>query len=108
MNFEVRTVPAFEKEFKKLFKKYPSLTSDLTKLVKQLEINPFIGTPLGKDFYKVRMSISSKKKGKSAGARIILCVKIIQKKVYLGAIYDKSEKSTITDSELKLLANQIG
>jgi hypothetical protein len=108
MSFEVRTISVFEKEFKKLSKKYPSLKSDLFRLVKQLEDNPFIGTSLGKDFYKVRVSILSKGKGKSGGARIIICVKIIQKRVYLAAIYDKSEKSTITDSELKLLANQIG
>ena len=108
MNFEVRTIAVFEKEIKKLSKKYPSLKSDLFKLIKQLEANPFIGTSLGKDFYKVRMSVSGKGKGKSGGARMITCVKIIQARVYLASIYDKSEKSTITDSELKLLASQIG
>ncbi len=108
MSFEVRTISAFEKEFRKLSKKYPSLKSDLFKLIKQLEANPFIGTLLGKDFYKIRISISSKGKGKSGGARVITCVKVIQTIVYLAAIYNKSEKSTITDSELKLLANQIG
>ena len=107
MSFEVRTISAFEKEFRKLSKKYSSLKSDLFKLIKQLEANPFIGTSLGKDFYKVRVRISSKRKGKSGGARVITCVKIIQARVYLAAIYDKSEKSTITDSELKLLASQI-
>ncbi len=52
-------------------KKYPSLKSDLFKLIKQLEANPLIGTLLGKDFYKIRLSISSKGKGKSGGARVI-------------------------------------
>jgi mRNA-degrading endonuclease RelE of RelBE toxin-antitoxin system len=108
MKFEVKTIPSFEKDFKKLFKKYPSLKLDLFKLIKQLEVNPFLGTSIGKDFYKVRISISSKGKGKSGGARIITCVKIIKQVIYLSAIYDKSEKSNITDSELKLLANQIG
>lgn len=108
MKFEVRTISAFEREFKKLSKKYISLKSDLLKLIKQLEVNPFFGTPLGKNFYKVRLIISSKKAGKSGGARIITCVKVIQSKVYLAAIYDKSEKSSITEAELKQLANQIG
>lgn len=108
MKFEVKTIPSFEKDFKKLFKKYHSLKLDLFKLIKQLEVNPFLGTSIGKDFYKVRISISSKGKGKSGGARIITCVKIIKQVIYLSAIYDKSEKSNITDSELKLLANQIG
>ena len=92
----------------RLSKKYPSLKSDLFKLIKQLEANPFIGTSLGKDFYKVRISVLSKGKGKSGGARIITCVKIIQNIVYLSAIYDKSEKGNITDKELKELAKTIG
>lgn len=108
MGYEIRTISSFEKQFKKLSKKYPSLKSDLLKLIKQLEANPFLGTSLGKDFYKIRLSITSKGKGKSGGGRIISCVKIIKNIVYLAAIYDKSEMSGITDAELKLLANQIG
>ena len=108
MGYEVRTIPAFEKDFKKLSKKYFSLKSDLLTLIQQLEANPFLGIPLGKDFYKVRLGISSKGKGKSGGARIITCVKIIKNIVYLSSIYDKSQKSTISDTELKLLADQIG
>ena len=108
MKFEVKTVSAFEKDFKKLSKKYPSLKIDVIKLIEQLEVNPFLGTPLGKDFFKIRLNISSKGKGKSGGARIITCVKVIKNTVFLSTIYDKSEKSTITDAELKFLANQIG
>lgn len=108
MGYEVRTIASFEKDFRKLSKKHSSLKTDLFKLIEQLEDNPFLGTSLGKDFYKVRISISSKGKGKSGGARIITCVKVILNIVYLSAIYDKSEKSSITDSELKLLASQIG
>lgn len=108
MNFEVRTISSFEKEFKRLFKKYPSLKSDLFILISQLEIDPFQGIALGKDFYKIRLSILSKGKGKSGGARIITCVKIARRAVYLASIYDKSEKSAITDTELKFLASRIG
>jgi hypothetical protein len=63
---------------------------------------------LGKDFYKIRLNITSKGKGKSSGARIITCVKIVHNVIYLASIFDKSEKATITDNELKLLASQIG
>ena len=54
------------------------------------------------------MSILSKGQGKSGGARIITCVKIARGAVYLASIYDKSEKSAITDTELKFLASRIG
>jgi len=36
MSFEVRTISAFEKEFRKLSKKHPSLKSDLFKLIKTI------------------------------------------------------------------------
>lgn len=108
MSYEVKTISSFEKEFKRLSKKYPSLKNDLLILITELEIDPFQGVALGKDFYKVRLKISSKGMGKSGGARVISCVKIVQGVVYLAAIYDKSEKSSINDSDLKYLVTQIG
>ena len=107
MNFKVVTLPGFEKSTKKLTKKYPSLKNDLLELVGNLEKNPVQGTPLGNDFYKIRVSIKSKGKGKSGGSRVITCVKIIKAVVYLSAIYDKSEQSSVTDAELKFFAKQI-
>ena len=60
-----------------------------------------IGTPIGKDCFKIRLAIKSKSKGKSGGARVITCVKIIAKTVYLIAIYDKSDFENMNDSDLK-------
>lgn len=77
-------------------------------MIVSLEEDPLMGTALGNDFYKIRIKITSKGKGKSGGGRIITCVKIVQETVYLAAIYDKSEKQTLSDAELKLLAKQIG
>ena len=53
------------------------------------------------------MAISSKGKGKTAGARIITHVKIIDSKIYLTSIYDKSNKVNISDKELQLLVHEI-
>jgi mRNA-degrading endonuclease RelE of RelBE toxin-antitoxin system len=108
MNFRVATLPTFEKEAKKLAKKYPSLKSDLAKLILHLETNPVEGIPLGNNFYKIRLAIVSKGKGKSGGARVITHIKIFRDTVFLAAIYDKSDKATISDAELKLLAKYIG
>jgi|SRR5690242_15476805 hypothetical protein len=108
MSYEVRTIDSFEKEFKRLAKKFPSLKSDLLLLISDLENNPFQGVSLGKGFYKIRLKISSKGGGKSGGARIISFIKIIDRVVYLASIYDKSERSSISEKELKFLANQIG
>lgn len=100
MSFNVIVTNKFKKHAKPLAKKYRSLKFDLTKLVNSLENNPTQGKPLGKDCYKVRMAITAKGKGKSGGARLITCVKIVEQDVYLLAIYDKSEKETTSDKEL--------
>lgn len=101
MNYNVSSLPLFDKQAKRLSKKYPSLKRDLTKLIGALAKAPKQGTAIGNNFYKIRLAISSKGKGKSGGARVITYVKIIETTVYLSVIYDKSEKSTIADRELK-------
>jgi hypothetical protein len=62
-----------------------------------------MGTPIGKDCYKIRVAVTSKGKGKSSGARLITYVRIIQKRVFLLDIYDKSDQINITAKELKML-----
>ena len=100
MSFNILPTPPFERELKKLSKKYPSLKSDFSELVLSLISNPKIGKSLGNNCYKIRMAITSKKKGKSGGARIITYVQIIDERIYLLSIYDKSEITTITDNEI--------
>ncbi|WP_262245564.1 type II toxin-antitoxin system RelE/ParE family toxin [Parapedobacter soli] len=100
MSYSVKTIPVFERDFKKLAKKYPSLKSDLAALIQSLKDEPEQGTPLGKACYKIRMAIKSKGKGKSGGSRVITCVRVVKSTVHLLTIYDKSEKEDITDGEL--------
>lgn len=107
MRFEVETLPNFEKESKRLRKKFASLRSDLLHLIEQLESDPFIGTALKGGFYKIRLGIKSKGKGKRSGARVITYVKVVQNKVFLVSIYDKSEQSDISENELNQLLSEI-
>jgi len=101
MNYKISSIPLFDKQAKRLAKKYPSLKIDLLQLIETLISNPVQGKALGNNFYKIRIAIASKGKGKSGGARIITYIKIVQATVYMTSIYDKSEKSTITDKELE-------
>ncbi len=91
MKYDILTIAYFDKQFKRLSKKYPSLKSDLTCLLRQLIATPRQGTPLGHDCYKIRLSITSKGKGKSGGARVITYVTVQGNSIYLLSIYDKSE-----------------
>lgn len=107
MSYKVSSIPLFDKQAKRLAKKYPSLKKDLDELIDVLADNPKEGDALGDNFYKVRLAISSKGKGKSGGARVITYLKVIHTTVYLASIFDKSEKETITNKELKDLFKRI-
>lgn len=108
MSYRLKTIPPFDNELKKLSKKYKSLSEDYSAFLDEIEENPFIGgNALGKDCYKIRLAIKSKGRGKSGGARVIACIKIIQSTVYLLSIYDKSDMDTISDEELKARLKEI-
>jgi mRNA-degrading endonuclease RelE of RelBE toxin-antitoxin system len=105
--FDVIPTPRFLRQVKKLKKKYKSLVSELIEFEESLTVNPTQGTDLGNSTYKVRLAIESKNSGKSGGARIITYVVTEQKEVYLVSIYDKSEISTIKDSDIKKLIKEV-
>jgi len=104
-------LPEFERRAKLLKKKYPSFVNDYIAFLNELESNPFSGESLGHHTYKNRMSISSKGRGKSGGARVIT-YNLEQRSdnevvITLMTIYDKSEISNISDSYLKNLIKDI-
>jgi mRNA-degrading endonuclease RelE of RelBE toxin-antitoxin system len=103
MSFDVIATNPFERKLKRLAKKYKSLATDLNLVVDELSDNPTLGTPIGKDCYKLRIAITSKGNGKSGGARIITYVRIVKQTVFLLDIYDKSEQANITNKELQML-----
>lgn len=104
-------LPEFERRAKELSKKYKSFASDYNTFLDELEKNPFGGESLGHHTYKNRMTITSKGKGKSAGARVITYN--VQEKtegevvITLMTIYDKSEISNISNAYLRSLVQQI-
>jgi mRNA-degrading endonuclease RelE of RelBE toxin-antitoxin system len=103
MSYSVKFIPKFEKELKRLAKKYPSIKSDFSIFINSLGENPSQGTSLGNNCFKIRFSIASKGKGKSGGARVITFFKVVNGAVYLLTIFDKSEKDNISDKEISEL-----
>ena len=101
-NYKVFPTTYFMKQAKKLAKKYPLIKNDFANLAKQLKKDPTTGQDsLGKDCYKIRMPINGKSSGQSGAARVIIEVKVIDKRVYILSVYDKSDKEAIFDDELK-------
>jgi mRNA-degrading endonuclease RelE of RelBE toxin-antitoxin system len=107
MNYSVLAIPPFDKQLKRLVKKYPSLKKEYAELIGSLGQHPDQGTPLGNHCYKILLAMASKGKGKSGGARVITYVQVVHHSVYLLAIYDKSEQADIEDNDLKNLLKLI-
>ena len=111
MNYAIATTDDFDRDIKKLLKKYRSISADVDALKEDLLKNPTMGDPLGMNAYKVRMAITSKGGGKSGGARVITChvlINVENSKIYLLTIYDKGELGTISKEEIKELKMEAG
>lgn len=100
MSWKIEITSKFKRKAKALLKKYPSLKQELNHLITALEADPTYGTALKHNCYKIRLSIKSKGKGKSGGARVITHLHFTGTTVYLISIFDKSEQDSISDKEL--------
>ena len=105
MNYKIETIPRFEKDVKKLKKKFPKIKSDLVNFVNQLLLNPKMGIDLGENIFKVRIPNSSIPTGKSGGFRIITYYKK-DSILYLVTIYSKTEQDNILTDKLKRIIKE--
>ena len=106
MECKITASKSFNKELKRLGKRYASLADDYETLLHDLKQNPALGTDLGRGLRKVRMRISSKGKGKSGGARVItftVIASVDETTINLLYIYDKSERENISPKEIDAL-----
>jgi hypothetical protein len=106
MNYDVIAIDEFQKDVKKLYKKYKYIKNDILELIEKLEINFNIGIDLGNNLYKIRIK-NSDIGGKRGGYRVIYYTKLANKKIYLMSIYSKKEKETIDMKRLKPLLERI-
>jgi len=107
---DIRLGEEFKRQFKRLKKKYPSLTEDLKIFSLDLRANPQQGIPLGARLYKIRMAIAAKGKGKSGGARVITYRLLATQEhieITLLTIYDKNEIDNLSDDYLRSLVKDL-
>ena len=103
--------PDFTASAKRLAKHYPSFRDDLNGLLASLRANPDQGTLLSGGFRKIRMSISSKAKGKSGGARVITLNCLVSEQggeIFLVKVYDKSEEESVSLKEIRQAFASLG
>ena len=97
MNF--KTTEIFDKDFKKLFKKYRSIKNDFLNFVKYFEEEHKRSKVIKDSVFKARIANSDKHKGKSAGYRTYYYTLKKDEVVFL-LIYDKSEYEAIDETIL--------
>lgn len=111
MKYNIIATPLFQKNIKRLAKRYLSLRKDYDVFLSELKANPQMGIDLGGGLHKIRMRIADKNKGKSGGARVITFNVIVateESHLYLVCIYDKSERENMTTDEIRSILKESG
>ena len=98
---KIRMSEDFKVAYKRLKKRHKSLDADFGRLLGSLLQNPAQGVEIESGVRKVRLAITSKGRGKSGGARVIIRVRFTVDELQLLYIYDKSDYENISDSFLR-------
>ena len=111
MSFEIQTTSYFDNEAKRLAKRHCSFIDDLQDFQEELLKNPYQGTELSPGIRKIRLTINSKGRGKSGGARVITFTYLVDEKdgvVILLLLYDKADASSIKMNVVREIIKDLG
>ncbi len=108
MNLKLIPTPEFSRSVKKLYKKYRLISKDLKILEKELITNPKSGIELGNNSFKVRIPNSSIPAGKRGGFRVVYYYIDTNNKIYLLAIYSKTDIENISEKSLSDILEKNG
>jgi mRNA-degrading endonuclease RelE of RelBE toxin-antitoxin system len=103
MSIKVVFTDRFQRDIRRLSKRYRSIRLDLQSLLEQLETGELPGDQISDINYvvfKVRVKNSNIQKGKSSGYRVIYYSKT-NDQILLLTIYSKSDQSSIDASEVR-------
>ena len=111
MSFEIQTTSYFDTEAKRLAKRHRSFIDDLQDFQEELLKNPYQGTEQSPGIRKIRLTIDSKGRGKSGGARVITFTYLVDEKdgvVILLLLYDKTDASSIKINIVRKIIKDLG
>ena len=111
MNWTIDFTKEFARGAKILKKRYKSFMSDLESFKDSIANNPFQGVELVPGIRKIRLTIESKQKGKSGGARVITLTYYVSEeegKVHFLIIYDKSDADSVDVGVVQNYVTEIG
>ena len=105
---EVRFSDEFNRAFKRLKKRYRSLPGDVKRLLASLVAMPQQGVELYGGMRKVRLSFTSKGRGKLGGGRVIIRLTADETSLTFVYIYDKSDIDNVSDEFLDQIILNVG
>ncbi|MEA2047515.1 MAG: hypothetical protein U9O64_03610 [Campylobacterota bacterium] len=102
MNYNITSVDTFNKELKKLSKRYKNIKEDYRYLLEILSTKNIkdVSIHLGKECYKIRLKNSDNNKGKSSGYRVIYLHIENDLNIVLLSIYTKADFENISEKEI--------
>lgn len=105
---KVKISEDFRVAYKRLKKRHKSLECDFECLLASLLQDPIQGVELEGGVRKIRLAITSKGRGKSGGARVIIRVRFIADELQLLYIYDKADFENISENYLRDIMKRMG
>lgn len=105
---QVEATPRFQRNLRKLAKKYLNIRDDIQPVIKQLQQGEILGDripKIGYEVFKLRVRNSDIQKGKSGGYRLIYYLKTAQSIILL-TIYSKSRQANITADDIQSIISE--
>lgn len=106
---QVSFTPRFEKDIRRLAKRYQHIKLDIQSLIQKLEAGELPGNQIPnieKSVFKVRVKNSDIKKGKSSGYRIVYYLKT-KTQILLITMYSKSDRADISATEIQEILKSV-
>ncbi|MEB3356017.1 MAG: type II toxin-antitoxin system RelE/ParE family toxin [Synechococcales bacterium] len=98
----------FQRNIRKLTKKYRSIQEDVQPIIEQLQQGVFLGDRIpevGYEVFKLRIRNRDAQRGKSGGYRLIYYLKTVNRIILL-TIYSKSEQADIQADAIKQIISE--
>jgi mRNA-degrading endonuclease RelE of RelBE toxin-antitoxin system len=104
----IKTLASFDKELKKLAKRYRNIKKDMKQLYQELLENQKSGVEIAENYYKIRLANSSIPTGKSGGFRAIYYYLDNENNIILLSIYSKTEQASISEDKIIQILKENG
>ncbi len=105
---QVKATLRFQRNLRKLAKKYFNIRKDIQPVIKQLQQGEILGDripKIGYEVFKLRVRNSDIQKGKSGGYRLIYYLKTPQS-ITLLTIYSKSQQANIAADDIQSIISE--